>query len=253
MALKSKVEDISELPEGLAEFYTQAEGGGYELAVEGMVPKKSLDEFRDTNIKLQKDLAKLSKTFSNVDLEEYKSLKQREQAEKDQELISAGKVDELVLQRTERLRSDLESQMKQFEEQAKDSAARAARAEQERDSYLINTRLQQAAATAGVRDTAVPDVLNRAQAVWRIDPESKDLMPMQGDQVVYGRKGTGPMSMDEWFGSLEEQAPHLFKSSSGGGASGGVGVSGRKVSIYDQRSLNNSLEAIAAGKVQITE
>ncbi|MGB0298106.1 MAG: hypothetical protein ACPGC3_01480 [Paracoccaceae bacterium] len=165
MALKSKVEDISELPEGLAEFYTQAEGGGYELAVEGMVPKKSLDEFRDTNIKLQKDLAKLSKTFSNVDLEEYKSLKQREQAEKDQELISAGKVDELVLQRTERLRSDLESQMKQFEEQAKDSAARAARAEQERDSYLINTRLQQAAATAGVRDTAVPDVLNRAQAV----------------------------------------------------------------------------------------
>ncbi|MGB0298107.1 MAG: hypothetical protein ACPGC3_01485 [Paracoccaceae bacterium] len=76
---------------------------------------------------------------------------------------------------------------------------------------------------------------------------------MQGDQVVYGRKGTGPMSMDEWFGSLEEQAPHLFKSSSGGGASGGVGVSGRKVSIYDQRSLNNSLEAIAAGKVQITE
>ena len=99
MALKSKVEDISELPEGLAEFYTQAEGGGYELAVEGMVPKKSLDEFRDTNIKLQKDLAKLSKTFSNVDLEEYKSLKQREQAEKDQELISAGKVDELVLHR----------------------------------------------------------------------------------------------------------------------------------------------------------
>jgi hypothetical protein len=78
------------------------------------------------------------------------------------------------------------------------------------------------------------------------------MIPMQGDQVVYGKKGT-PLTMDEWFGSLEEQAPHLFKSSSGGGASGGVGVAGRRVSVYDQSSLNNSIEAIAQGKVQITE
>jgi hypothetical protein len=61
------------------------------------------------------------------------------------------------------------------------------------------------------------------------------------------------MGMDEWFGSLEEQAPHLFKSSTGGGASGGVGISGRKISIYDHQGLSGNLEAIAAGKIQITD
>jgi len=253
MALKAKIDSLEGLPEGVSEFYQPNESGGYELAVDGMVPKSVLDEFRSNNIKLQKDIEKQAKGLANVDVEEYKALKAREQAQKDQELIEAGKVEELLTQRTERLRGDLEAQMRQFQEQATEATTRASQAEQERDSYLINTKLQQAAVASGVRDTAIPDVLNRAQQVWRIDPETKGLMPMQGDQVVYGRKGTGPMGMDEWFGSLEEQAPHLFKSSTGGGATGGVGVSGRKISIYDHQGMSGNLEAIAAGKVQITD
>ena len=92
--------------------------------------------------------------------------------------------------------------------------ARLAKYRHERDSYLINTELQKAATAAGVRDTAVQDVLNRASAVWRLDSETQKMMPMQGDQVIYGKKGTA-LSMDEWFSDLEQQAPHLFKSSSG--------------------------------------
>ena len=251
MALKAKIDSLDGLPETLTDYYVQTDDG-FELAVEGMVSKKTVDDFRENNIKLQKDVAKLSKSLSQIDVDEYKSLKAMQQEQADKELIEAGKVDELVHQRTERLRTDLETQMKAFQEQASEAAQRAQRAEQERDSYLINTRLQQAAATAGVRDTAIPDVLNRAGQTWRLDSETKEMIPMQGDQVVYGKKGT-PLTMDEWFGSLEESAPHLFKSSSGGGASGGVGVAGRRVSVYDQSSLNNSIEAIAQGKVQITE
>jgi len=251
MALQAEIESLEGLPDGVAEFYKQTESG-YELAVEGMVPRTKIDEFRTNNLQLQKDNAKLSKTMQNVDLEEYKNLKAVQQEQKDQELIEAGKVDELVHQRTERLRVDLETQLKAFQTQADEATQRATQAEHERDNYLINTRLQQAATAAGVRDTAIPDVLNRANAVWRLDPDTKDMMPMQNDQIVYGKKGT-PLTVDEWYSSLEEQAPHLFKTSSGGGASGGVGVGSRKVSMYDQASMNNSLEAIAQGKVTVIE
>ena len=77
------------------------------------------------------------------------------------------------------------------------------------------------------------------------------MLPMSGDQIIYGKKGPA-LSMDEWFNDLEQQAPHLFKSSSGGGASGGVGVASRRVSVYDQSGLNNNLEAIASGKMIVT-
>jgi hypothetical protein len=251
MALKAKLDSLEGLPDGVAEFYQQTESG-YELAVEGMVSKDTVDQFRDNNIKLQKDMAKLSKVVQSVDLDEYKQLKEREQAQKDQELIEAGKVDELVHARTERLRTDLENQMKAALSEAETANQKANQYKQERDSFFINQRLSKAAVSAGVRETAIEDVMNRANQVWRLDPETKDLMPMQGDQIVYGKKGT-PLTVEEWYGSLEEQAPHLFKSSSGGGASGGVGVAGRKVSMYNQEGMNNSLEAIAMGKIQVTE
>jgi hypothetical protein len=248
--LQAKLDSLEGLPDGIAEFYNQTESG-YELAVDGLVPKDTVDQFRDNNIKLQKDNAKLSKSLQSIDVDKYNELVQKEQRMKDQELIDAGKVDELVHQRTERVRTDLEAQMNAFRLQAEQATSDAQKYKNERDSYLINTELQKAATAAGVRDTAVQDVLNRASAVWRLDSETQRLMPMQGDQVIYGKKGTA-LSMDEWFGDLEQQAPHLFKSSSGGGASGGVGVASRRVSVYDQTGMNNSLEAIASGKIQVS-
>ena len=56
MALKAKLDSLEGLPDGVAEFYQQTESG-YELAVEGMVSKDTVDQFRDNNIKLQKDMA----------------------------------------------------------------------------------------------------------------------------------------------------------------------------------------------------
>lgn len=251
MALSPKLTDLSGLPEGVAEFYSQNSEGTFELNVEGMVPKEQLDSFRANNLKLKQENDAITKAAQSIDIEEYKALKAKEQAQADQQLIEAGKVDELVMARTERLRTDLEAQMKQFQTQANEAVERAAKAESERDSYLINTKLQQAAVSAGVRDTAIPDVLNRAKQVWRIDPETKKPLPMHGDQIMYGKKGNGAMSMDEWFSITEEEAPHLFKSSSGGGAAGGVGPSGRRVSISDQEGLGYNLEGIASGKVQV--
>ena len=122
--LQAKLDSLEGLPDGVAEFYNQTENG-YELAVDGLVPKDTVDQFRDNNIKLQKDNAKLSKSLQSIDVDKYNELVQKEQRMKDQELIDAGKVDELVHQRTERVRTDLEAQMNAFRQQAEQASSEA--------------------------------------------------------------------------------------------------------------------------------
>ena len=46
-------EDITNLPEAVQTLYHKDEQGGYTLAVEGVAPKRKLDEFRTNNKKLQ--------------------------------------------------------------------------------------------------------------------------------------------------------------------------------------------------------
>jgi hypothetical protein len=45
-------------------------------------------------------------------------------------------------------------------------------------------------------------------------------VPHSDGKVVYGKDGVNPMSVEEWIGSLAKNAPHLFGSTQGGGASG---------------------------------
>ena len=124
--MKAKYKNQDDIPSGLEQFYHE-DGGEYHLQVDGLVPKSTVDEFRNNNIKLNKELQKVQDTLSNVDLDEYKTLKTERQQIADQELISAGKLDELLAQRTERLRTDYESR---FEKMQADSQADKTKAQE---------------------------------------------------------------------------------------------------------------------------
>jgi hypothetical protein len=72
---------------------------------------------------------------------------------------------------------------------------------------------------------------------------------MQGDQPLYNAKSQ-PLQVNEWLQMTETTAPHLFKNSSGGGASGGTGQATRRVNLNDQTSINShQLEELASGKL----
>jgi hypothetical protein len=113
---------------------------------------------------------------------------------------------------------------------------------------IVENQLKDAALRNGVRPEAIEDVLYRGKRVWK-RTESNGIAAYDGDTPAYGKKGSSPLSVDEWFEGLQEQAPHLFKSSSGSGAAGGAGSQGRRISRFDQDALNNNLEAIAEGRV----
>ena len=104
-----------------------------------------------------------------------------------------------------------------------------------REVESLNTRLADNSVEAlvlavaskfGVRAAALPDLTNRARQIFRmIDGE---LRPVQrdGKSPVLGADGANAISFEEWDTRQVAEAPHLFESNAGGGATGSTPGSG---------------------------
>lgn len=241
--LKATIESLDAVPEQVREFY-EPKDGKFTLRVEGVVPKTRLDEFRDTNIALKRQLEELTTRFDGVDPEKYRELSDKAQRERDRKLIDAGKVDELVNERVSSMKAAYETQI-----QARD--AELAKSRQHLESLVIDNGIRDAAAKAGVRPTAIEDVLLRGRTLFRL--QDGKAVPMDGDKPIYGKNGD-PMMIDEWVSSLSDRAPHLFEQSTGAGsrnASGNANPGAGRVSRTDPKGFLDNLQDIAAGKVTV--
>ena len=250
VALKSIYTKKEDIPENLQEYYIEKDGG-FHLQADGLVPKTTVDEFINNNIKLTKELEKVQNTLNGVNVEEYKQLKEEKQLIDDQKLIDAGKVEEVVLSRTEKLRNTLEAEANKYREIAELNERKVNDLISQQNAMTINNRLKDEAIKAGVAPTALQDVLSRGSQIWQV--QDNTIVAMQNDTPLYSKNGSAKLTMQEWLEDLSEEAPHLYKSSSGGGATGGGSLGARKVSRLDQGALNTNLEAIASGKVVVTE
>lgn len=243
MSLKAVVEDINAVPEALRAFYT-AQDGKYMLPVDGLVPKSKLDEFRANNILLAQERDALRQRFEGIDPEKARELLAKAQTEQDKKLIDAGKLDELVAQRVDAMRKD-------FETQLSGETSKSQKLQTQLEVLLIDGAMRDAAARAGVRSTAVEDVLLRGRNMFRlVDGKA---VPMQGDEVMYGKSGEA-MNMDEWLAGLCTSAPHLFEPSRGGGAAGGASaapIGNQRIQASDTKGFLNNLTGIARGDVRV--
>lgn len=213
MKLKFKLDTLEGLDAAIATLYEQGADGAYYLSVDGAVGKDKLDEFRNNNVKLLKDLEK----FKDVDPAKYQELLALAKKQEEKKLIDAGEIDKVVEQRVGEMKSTYESQLKTLTEQS-------SVAQRQLESLLIDNAVRDAAVKSGVQPTAVDDVLLRAKATFKIKDGNAVPVDAQGN-VVYGKDGTTPMSVVDWTTGLKKQAPHLFQGSQGGGAQGsGKGI-----------------------------
>lgn len=227
--LKAKLENLDGLDEALKPLYTERDGA-YHLAVEGLVDKSKLDEFRTTNTKLKSDLEQLTDKYGQVDLSRYAELVQADQDNKDKKLIEAGKVDELLEERTKRMREEYDKKVQGLESQ---NATHVRQLE----GLIIDNSVRAAATQSGVQPTAVDDVLLRARSVYSLQDGKATPKDAKGE-VIYGKDGSSPMAIDEWVKGLEETAGHLFVKSSGGGPKnqGGTPSDGKNLSPLEKVS-----------------
>lgn len=243
MTLKARIKSLDDVPEALREFYTEKDGG-FVLAVEGVVPKDRLDEFRDTNIDLKKQIDALTSKFGDIDPAKYRELIEKDQQQREKKLIDAGKVEELLTERTSAMKAD-------FEKQANALTKDRETLTRQLEGLVIDNGIRDAAAKAGVRSTAIDDVLLRGRSIFRL--QDGKAVPMEGDKPIFGKSGD-PMDIGEWVTSLTERAPHLFESSTSGGAPKGEqrgGVNPSRIARDDSASFLGNIDAIAAGKVNV--
>lgn len=184
MSLQYQVEAV---PEGLEQFYQASDEGKFVLKIEGLPQaadpsdelKSKVEEFRSTNIALKRQL------------EEFQG--------------KVGVADEAVAEQVKRA-------VAANTEKVQAAEATAQKYEALLQKVVLADKVKEAAIKFGVADTAVQDVMSRAEQAFVV----KDGVPLpKGGEVDADGK---PLSPESWIKALAVSAPHLFKVSVGSGA-----------------------------------
>lgn len=270
MSLKVVVKSLDEVPEALRDQYKQV-GDEFVLDTDDGEFKDRLAEFRNNNIDLTRrvnegvdqlkglnDLKTTLKGYEGLDAEKArKAIHTMEQID-EQKLIDAGKMDEVLAQRTSRMVSDYDGQIVALNKSLDESRNSGDVYKEKLSTVVIDNSLQTAVGgVATVRKGAMQDILSRGRNVWSLNEDGTPVPTGSDGKVMYGKDGKSTLSMDEWAQSLVEDAGYLFEASKGGKAGGGMnkggGNTGEIVSLQDQDRLNDNIADIASGKVTVGE
>ncbi|KKL68651.1 hypothetical protein LCGC14_2122880 [marine sediment metagenome] len=248
-------------PEVVKEHYTESgdEAQNYILDSDDATFKTQLGEFRSNNIRLMQERDKLvkdMKAFEGVDPVKYAEFKKKLDDLEEQDLISANDLDGLVTKRTEAMRADHAGQVTKLTSNVTEQTERADKAESQLAVVVIDSDVQTAVTKVGtVRKGAMTDILSRARSVFKLQ-EGKPVPIGPDNEVLYGKDGKNPLTMEEWSQGLVEAAPYLFEGNKGGGTPpGGPGgdkpPAGGTINASDKESVGKSLEDVASGKVKV--
>ena len=118
--------------------------------------KTKLDEFRSNNVKLMKDIQTLSDKFEGVDIDNYKDLISKQEKLNNKKLIDAGKIDELLDEKTKSMREVHNKELSKTNEVNQSLQDQLAK-------LVIDNAVRDSATKAGVVDTGMDDILLRLQ------------------------------------------------------------------------------------------
>lgn len=255
MKLKLIVKKLEDVPEAFRACYV-ASGDEFVLQTDGNKDvKKRIDEFRNTNIDLQKKLD-LVKDIDPAKYEQLKKLAEELDANEDMKLIKDGKIDEVVSKRTEAMRKDYDKKLTDAASKINQLTDGQKEFRTGYEELYLERQLMKAVGTvAKIRDGAIDDVLMRAKRVWKMN-EDKELIAVNGaGEPILGKKGTDPLTMGEFVTDLVDTAGFLFEGPVGGGARGGKlpsgtpGVGVKRIDASNPVEMGKHMKGLADGSV----
>lgn len=222
-------DSIDAVPEGLKEFAKQNdETGKFAVNVTATV---KLDEFREKNIDLSKKLEAQAPILARVkeiagdDLDAFANdlngLRDISQRVKDGELKTDDQIEQAVQDRIKVMRDGYEDNSRSLKRELDAANAKAVTLVERLNRTRIDKEVTAAVIVpeSGVRPEALPDVLERAYRLFKVEDEK--LIPKRGEATIFGANGADAMTVTEWLVKLRDEAPHYFKGNGGGGAAGG--------------------------------
>ena len=239
--LKLSYDSETDVPTEHKTLYAKNDQGKWTLQVEGAVDSARLEESINTARTLQREKEELEKKakeasdkFKDVDLDKYKKLIEQEQKTGAKD----GNFEGLI--------NELRNEIKQVRESQNQEKARA-------DRLTIESTLIDHATKAGVRSEALVDVRNRINSTWKVI-EDGSLKAYEGDKVILNDSAQ-PITPEQWYSKMRQEAGYLFKTDTGTGANGSGGnqpVADPNVKIVpkDTKLTAEMILQMAEGKLQ---
>ncbi len=256
------VESLEAVEEAFRPLYTKNETDGkfYLTGVEGLVPKDKVNEFRTNNVTLQKEKKALEDKLAalgGIDQEKYNEMLKQIEEMDDKKLLDEGKMEELLEQRTERMKNKFESQINKQTEAIEGKTGTIVKLKAQLAKAMIDGRIATAINKVGqLREGALADALHRASGTWKMVEQDDTYIFQPQDEsgtIRYGEDGKSVLTDIEWAKELFEQAPFLFEGSSGSGGEGDGGGSRKAGTIQGGTDLSaGDIDKIASGELTVT-
>lgn len=238
---KYQVDSLADVPEPLRPEYEQRDGKYFLKTDVPLIPASELAgangklaEFRDNNRKLMRaigaesiedaldkvsliskvDREKLERALG-IDLDQYEQLVEKSKALEKKGVKQPDDIQKLISDAITQAMGPVNAKLEEL-------TASEAKAQQQLAFRNLENHLTQIALKAGANEKALPDLLNRALEIFDLDGVARD-----GDTPIYSVKDpTKPLTADEWVAEMLVEAPHLFKTSGGGGVAPANGPNG---------------------------
>jgi hypothetical protein len=192
----------------------------------------------------QKALKEQLSGFEGIDPQVVHTILKRFSDDEEAGLIKAGKIDEVLTKRTERMTADHARQIKAREELTAKAEAKA----QKLAARTLQAAIRDAAIKAGALPEALDDIVLRGNAVWSLN-EDGEPVALSGSEITFGKDGKTPLTPTEWAQSLRDTATHLWPRAQGtnapgarGGASGGKTMTRAQFMAIDQLERANVIK-----------
>jgi DNA-directed RNA polymerase subunit F len=160
------------------------------------------------------------KTFEGIDPEETKKLMEAINQSEETKLISEGKIDEVIANRTDSIQQKFQDDLNGLNENLKSALSERDGFKSELDTNKIGDEIQLACIKLGVLPGAILDVKTRAKSIFSVSKETKDIESRLSNGEF--RKTTDDMLMtpERFVESLKTEVPHYWPASQGSGSQG---------------------------------
>jgi len=253
----SSKEELEQVEEKYRDLYTEKDGKFYlDIEMIDDMPqvgglKSALQKERDANKQLKKDLQVTADKYKDVDPEKAREALKKLQELEDKQLLDAGKMEEVVTKRTERMQQDHQQQIQGFqgkltEKETELEVTRRHLANLQIEAAITRVLTSKTGKDLGIIPQAIPDIVRRARDIFHLEEKTGNVIPHRSDgTILFGKDPSAPMPMDEWLSGLKPDCPHYFMPSGGAGAGNdGTGAAPKK----ERSKMSPAEKAVYIGK-----
>lgn len=220
MPLQLIAETIEGLPEAVAALYTKGDDGKYKLGVEGVPDVTNLQKALRAEREARANAERAAKDFEGLDAKEIRDMLKQMEGNEEAQLLKAGKIDDVISRRTQKLVQENERKLKEALDQVTVESARAQRL----ITKVLDGAVTTAASKAGLHPQAIEDAMLYARSIFSLDDNGNAVQLGDDGKPLLGKDGKTPFTPAEWLESMREVKTHWFPATaSGGGARNSTG------------------------------